>query len=101
MEAYDFLQEFVKPIVFGDYQDFSSKKIEGYSGSPDKLPGQSSEYFTFICDNVIVEKTKAIACHEGFPIRQVIELFIIYGIDAYERKHGVAIPNGKDIKDLL
>lgn len=31
MEAYDFLQEFVKPIVFGDYQDFSSKKIDGYS----------------------------------------------------------------------
>ena len=31
MEAYDILQEFVKPIVFGDYQDFSSKKIEGYS----------------------------------------------------------------------
>lgn len=50
---------------------------------------------------VIVEKIKAIACHEGFPIRQVMELFIIYGIDAYERKHGVAIPNGKNIKDLL
>ena len=31
MEAYDFLHEWVKPIVKGDYQDFSSKKVEGYS----------------------------------------------------------------------
>lgn len=31
MEAYDFLQEWVKPIIKGDYQDFSSKKVEGYS----------------------------------------------------------------------
>ena len=37
----------------------------------------------------------------NFPIRQVMELFIIYGIDAYERQHGVAMPNGKDIQDLL
>jgi hypothetical protein len=31
MEAYDFLHEWVKPIIKGDYQDFSSKKVEGYS----------------------------------------------------------------------
>ena len=31
MEAYDFLHEWVKPIVKGDYQDFSSKKVEDYS----------------------------------------------------------------------
>lgn len=30
MEAYDFLHEWVKPIFKGDYQDFSSKKVEGY-----------------------------------------------------------------------
>lgn len=38
--------------------------------------GQSSEHFTFICDDVIVEKIKAIASHEGFAIRHVMELFI-------------------------
>lgn len=31
MEAYDFLHERVKPIFKGDYQDFSSKNVEGYS----------------------------------------------------------------------
>lgn len=31
MEAYDFLHEWVKPIIKGDYRDFSSKKVEGYS----------------------------------------------------------------------
>ena len=31
MEAYDFLNEKLKPIIKGDYQDFSSKKVEGYS----------------------------------------------------------------------
>lgn len=31
MEAYDYLHEWVKPILKGDYQDFSSKKVEGYS----------------------------------------------------------------------
>ena len=31
MEAYDFLHEWVKTIIKGDYQDFSSKKVEGYS----------------------------------------------------------------------
>ena len=31
MEAYDFLNERLKPIIKGDYQDFSSKKVEGYS----------------------------------------------------------------------
>lgn len=31
MEAYDFLHERVRPIIKGDYQDFSSKKVEGYS----------------------------------------------------------------------
>ena len=31
MEAYDFLNEWVKPIFKGDCQDFSSKKVEGYS----------------------------------------------------------------------
>lgn len=31
MEAYDFLHECVKPIFKGDYQDFSSKNVEGYS----------------------------------------------------------------------
>ena len=31
MEPYDFLHERVKPIFKGDYQDFSSKKVEGYS----------------------------------------------------------------------
>ena len=31
MEVYDFLNERLKPIIKGDYQDFSSKKVEGYS----------------------------------------------------------------------
>lgn len=31
MEPYDFLHERVKPIFKGDYQDFSSKNVEGYS----------------------------------------------------------------------
>ena len=31
METYDFLQEVVKPFINSDYQDFSSKKVEGYS----------------------------------------------------------------------
>ena len=31
MEAYDFLNERLKPIIKGDYRDFSSKKVEGYS----------------------------------------------------------------------
>lgn len=31
MEVYDFLNERLKPIFKGDYQDFSSKKVEGYS----------------------------------------------------------------------
>lgn len=31
MEAYDFLNEKLKPVIKGDYQDFSSKKVEGYS----------------------------------------------------------------------
>lgn len=70
-------------------------------GSSDKSSGQPSEHFTFICDNVIVEKIKAIASREGFTIRQVMELFLNHGIDAYERKHGSAIFVGKDIKDLL
>lgn len=71
------------------------------AGSSDKSSGQPSEHFTFICDNVIVEKIKAIASREGFTIRQVMELFLNHGIDAYERKHGSAIFVGKDIKDLL
>ena len=29
MEAYDFLHEWVKLIIKGDYQDFCSKKVEG------------------------------------------------------------------------
>ena len=65
------------------------------------MSGQSSEHFTLICDDVIVEKIKAIASHEGFPIRQVMELLLNYGIEAYERKYGIAIPVDKDIKDLL
>lgn len=69
--------------------------------SSDKSSSQSSEHFTFICDNVIVEKIKAIASREGFTIRQVMELFLNHGIDAYERKHGSAIFVGKDINDLL
>lgn len=69
--------------------------------SSDKSSGQLSEHFTFICDNVIVEKIKAIASREGFTIRQVMELFLNHGIDAYERKHGSAIFVGKDIKELL
>lgn len=31
MEAYDFIHEWVKPIITGDYQDFSSKNVKGYS----------------------------------------------------------------------
>ena len=31
MEAFDFLNERLKPIFKGDYQDFSSKKVDGYS----------------------------------------------------------------------
>lgn len=69
--------------------------------SSDRSSSQSSEHFTFICDNVIVEKIKAIASREGFTIRQVMELFLNHGIDAYERKHGSAIFVGKDINDLL
>lgn len=69
--------------------------------SSDKSSSQSSEHFTFICDNVIVEKIKAIASREGFTIRQVMELFLNHGIDAYERKHGSAIFVGKNINDLL
>ena len=69
--------------------------------SSDKSSGQLSEHFTFICDNVIVEKIKAIANREGFPIRQVMEFFLNNGIDAYERKHGMAIPSKKEINELL
>lgn len=31
MEAYNFIDEWLKPLFKGDYQDFSSKKVEGYS----------------------------------------------------------------------
>lgn len=70
-------------------------------GSFDKSSGLSSVHFTFICDNVIVEKIKAISSREGFSIRQVMEFFLNNGIEAYERKHGSAIFVGKDIKTLL
>ena len=70
-------------------------------GSSYKSLGLPSEHFTFICDNGIVEKIKAIASREGFTIRQVMELFLNHGIDAYERKHGSAIFVGKNINDLL
>lgn len=31
MDAYNFIDEWVKPLFKGDYLDFSSKKVEGYS----------------------------------------------------------------------
>ena len=49
------------------------------------MAGQSSEHFTFNCDDVIVEKIKAIASRKGFPIHQVMELLLNYGVDAHER----------------
>lgn len=70
-------------------------------GSFDKSSGLSSVHFTFICDSRIIEKIKAIANREGFPIRQVMEFFLNNGIDAYERKHGMAIPSKKEINELL
>lgn len=70
-------------------------------GSPDKSSGLSSVHFTFICNSRIIEKIKAISSREGFSIRQVMEFFLNNGIDAYERKHGTAIPSSKDINELL
>lgn len=77
----------------------SKRKVP--KGSSDKSSSQSSEHFTFICDSEIVEKIKAIASREGFAIRQVMEFFLKNGIDAYERKHGSAIPSNKDINEIL
>lgn len=78
-ENNDFLYALCCYLYLDDGLELALQSIEirkdvlrRFGGSPDKLSGQSSEHFTLFCDNVIVEKIKAIACHEGFPIRQSV-----------------------------
>ena len=58
-------------------------------------------HFTFICGIEIVDKVKAIACKEGFSIRDVMEKYLKDGIARYEQKHGAVTKQQRNIDDIL
>ena len=58
-------------------------------------------HFTFICGIEIVDKVKAIACKEGFSIRDVMEKYLKDGIARYEQKHGTVTKQRRNIDDIL
>ena len=58
-------------------------------------------HFTFICSIEIVDKVKAIACKEGFSIRDVMEKYLKDGIARYEQKHGAVTKQRRNIDDIL
>ena len=59
------------------------------------------QHFTFICGIEIVDKVKAIACKEGFSIRDVVEKYLKDGIARYEQKHGAVTKQRRDIDEIL
>lgn len=74
------------------------------SNSPQVTPDTSWTHFTVICNGELVEKIKAIAQHEGFTIREVVEKFFRSGITIYEGKHGpikVKTRKKQNIDDVL
>lgn len=59
------------------------------------------QHFTFICDNCIIEKVKAICSKEGVTIRNFIEHLLLQGIASYESKHGEATATKRNAADIF
>jgi hypothetical protein len=83
MEAYNFIDEWLKPLFKGDYQDFSSKKVEGYSlfvSEKQKTPVQAMvrENILEILQNIEL-KYRVISNKEGNLYKSQISRWYVNG----------------------
>ena len=78
-------------------------KPQKQQGGPQEADASKRDWmhFTFICGIEIVDKVKAIACKEGFSIRDVMEKYLKDGIARYEQKHGAVTKQQRNIDDIL